>query len=86
MFELGKKYFVMTVTYFIVGELVDQDDKFLKFKTVSMVADTGRFTDFLRDGKKEGMEIELFANDVIIAKGAIVNATEWKHDLFTDPV
>ena len=82
IFKIGKKYFIRSVTFSYVGELIEQDEKFLVFRKGSWIADTGRFHNALRDGEFE--EIEPFVEDLIVAKGAIVDATIWKHALPTE--
>lgn len=81
IFEIGKKYFIRTVTMAQVGELIGQDNQFLVFKNASWIADTGRFHDSLKNGTFN--EVEPFVENVIVAKGAIVDATTWTHDLPT---
>ncbi|CAK0747926.1 hypothetical protein CCP3SC15_1500015 [Gammaproteobacteria bacterium] len=43
------------------------------------IADTGRFADCLANGSLS--EVEPFVGPVIICRGAIVDATEWTHEL-----
>lgn len=86
MLEVGKKYFIRTVTYFHVGEMVAQDEHFIKLTKAAWVADTRRFSEFLKNGKTQSMEVEVFPEDVLVAKGGIIDITEWKHDLFTESV
>ena len=79
IFQEGKKYFIRCVTHHCVGELIEQDKKFLVLKNASWIADTGRFHNCLKDGIFD--EIEPYVENVIVAKGAIVDATLWKHNL-----
>ena len=79
MFEVGKKYLVRTVTMTIVGECNGVGKKELMFKSASWIADTGRFHDCLKTGNFS--EVEPFVNDVIVGRGAIVDATEFRHKL-----
>lgn len=82
VWEIGKKYFVRTVTYHLVGELVHVDDRELLFKDASWVASSGRFHIALRDGVLA--EVEPFASPVIMGRGSIVDACEWLHALPTE--
>ena len=77
--QIGKKYFVRTVTYHCVGELVEISDNELVFTQASWVADSGRWNNALKTG--ELSEIEPFIMPVMVARGCIVDATEWTHDL-----
>jgi hypothetical protein len=74
-FVIGKKYLIRTVTMIQTGELVSQSDKFLVLKDAAWIADTGRFSEALRDQSKFN-EVEPFKNEVIVAIGAIIDATE----------
>ena len=78
-FEVGKKYFIRTVTMYYTGELKKIYDDYLILKDAAWIADTARFHDFLKDGKTN--EVEPFIKDVIIQTGTIVDVTEWQHDL-----
>jgi len=79
MFENGQKYFIRTATNYVVGKLVEQDDKFLKLEDASWVADTGRFGAAMATGKFN--EVEPFAKPVRVSLGAIVDATEYLGEL-----
>jgi len=81
--EIGKCYFVQTCTKDWVGRLVSIDGPYtLTLVEASWVADSGRFHQFVRDGKTENMEVE--------PVGAVccqwVNWIPWDHPLFTGAV
>ena len=78
-FEIGKSYLIRTVTMFHVGRLTAVTDTDLVLSDASWVADTGRFSDAIRTGNLN--EIEPFESRVIIGRGGIVDACEWKHSL-----
>ena len=80
-FEIGKNYFIRTVTMIQIGKLVDVTDKELVLKNAVWVADTGRFTQALLKGDLN--EVELFPNNekVIVGRGAIIDACIWKHEI-----
>jgi len=78
-FELGKKYFIRTATYHVVGQLNEIYQKELVLTSASWIADSGRFNAALVSGIFE--EIEPFVNDVIVSRGGIIDATEWTHEL-----
>lgn len=77
--EVGVRYFVRTVTMFVVGELAWVGRQELVFMDASWIPDTGRFADALRTGRFA--EVEPFPDSVIIGRGSIVDATVWTHDL-----
>jgi hypothetical protein len=78
-YEIGKCYFIRTVTMYTVGKLKAIYDGELVLEGASWVADMGRFNEALRSGKFQ--ESERFVEDAIVNRGAIVDITEWKHDL-----
>lgn len=79
-FKIGEKYFIRTATYFQLGRLKEISGKWLVLEDASWIADTGRFYDFLRDGKCN--EYEAFQEPVFIPFDSIIDVTIWKHELF----
>lgn len=80
-FEIGKCYFIRTVTLYQVGRVVSVSSKFVKLEDASWIADTGRFADALKTGKFS--EIEPIGNWAV-GLGAIVDFGEFSHKLPTD--
>jgi hypothetical protein len=72
--EIGKKYFIRTVTMHLTGELVSVSNQELVLKDAAWIADSGRFNEAIRDIKKCN-EVEPFENPVIVGRGSIVDAT-----------
>lgn len=79
LWEIGKNYLIRTVTMIQLGKLKKVTDKELLLSDACWVADTGLFTDALKDGKLN--EVEMFQRDVIVGRGGIIDATEWLVDL-----
>ena len=82
--KIGDNYFFRTVTYAWLGKfdgLVKiEDSVFIKLTNASWVADTGRFHEFVRDGKIEDYE----KTDVnYIAVHSLTDFFKWKHELPT---
>jgi hypothetical protein len=77
--EIGKSYFVRTVTMYQIGKLKAFSDTELVFEKASWIADCGRFHDALKNGKLE--EVEPFLDDVCINRSAMIDATIWNHPL-----
>lgn len=75
--ELGKSYFIRTVTMHLIGKLSFISSKELVLQDASWIADSGRFHDALKNGTLN--EVEPFINDVIINRESIVDATLWSH-------
>lgn len=79
LWEIGKNYLIRTVTMIQLGKLKRVTDKELLLSDACWVADTGRFSEALEKGTLK--EVEMFQRDVIVNRGAIVDATEWLTDL-----
>ena len=78
---IGKKYFIRTVTHYYTGKLTGIVGNWLVLEEAAWIADTGRFHDFLKDGKCN--EYEGFVAPVRIPVGSIIDVTDWKFPLFT---
>ena len=81
MFEVNKKYFIRTVTHYLTGRLLEVGDKELVLVDAAWIADTGRFATALSTGELN--EVEPFPDGakVLVGRAAIIDATEWVHDL-----
>jgi hypothetical protein len=78
-YQVGKNYFIRTVTHHITGKLIKVTAKELLLSDAAWIADDGRFYDALKDGKLN--EVEPFQDDVIVGRGSLIDATIWRHDL-----
>lgn len=78
-FEVGKSYLIRTVTFYYTGRLKKINSRELLLEEVSWIADTGRFSECLMEGKFN--EIEPFLKDVIIPRDSLIDATVWTHKL-----
>jgi hypothetical protein len=76
--EIGKKYFIRTVTMHLTGELVSVANNEIVLKDAAWIADSGRFNEALKDINKCS-EVEPFQNHVIVGRGSIVDATVIQH-------
>lgn len=82
-YHVGKNYFIRTVTMIQVGRLIRVTEKELVLEDAIWVADTGRFTQALENGTLN--EIETFpAGEVIVGRGAIVDACVWVNDVIRE--
>lgn len=75
--QLGKAYFIRTVTMHLIGKLQGITEKELLLSDAVWVADSGRFHNALKDGTLN--EVEPFVDEVILNRESIVDATKWKH-------
>ena len=78
-YQVGKNYFIRTVTHHYTGRLVKVTAKELVLEDAAWIADDGRFMNALKDGTLN--EIEPFQDDVVIGRGAVLDATVWRHAL-----
>jgi len=83
---VGAAVFIRTVTSHFTGQILRVYPGEIVLGSAAWIADTNegcRFADFLRDGPDAKTEIEPYpeGSEVIISRGAIVDATEWQHPL-----
>jgi len=78
MFKAGEKLFIRTVTFHHVGEVVAEDDGFLRLVNASWVPDSGRFHTAIDEG--ELLEVE-YVGAAFVNVSTIVDAFPWDHDL-----
>lgn len=77
-FKVGESYFIRTVTYHLVGRVVKITGKFIELEDASWIADSGRFSNAIKEGKLD--EIEPVGN-AIVNSDAITDAFPWVHKL-----
>ena len=75
---VGKKLFLRTVTYHILGKVIKQVGNLLLLENASWVADSGRLMDFIKNGEASEVEPvgEWFVNASTIVDGCV-----WQHEL-----
>lgn len=78
-FEIGKSYFFRTATYHVLGRLKEINGKFLTLEDASWIADSGRFMEFIDDGKAN--EVEPVKTLMYVNSDSICDSYLWKHDL-----
>ena len=77
---IGKKYFIRTVTYHLVGKIEKIVGDFFVLSGASWVADSGRFTQAIEDGTLN--EVEPVGEAMVNSK-SIVDMFPWTHALPT---
>lgn len=80
---VGEKVFFRTVTYHAIGEVKKIVGRFVQLKTASWIADTGRFSDFIKNGLQTGTEVEP-VGEQFLNMDTVVDFFIWKHKLPTD--
>lgn len=78
--QIGKHYFVRTVTHHFLGKLEEVTEHELWFSSVSWIADDGRFNELLKNGTANEVE-PAPEGDVPIGRGALIDAHLWSHAL-----
>jgi hypothetical protein len=81
-FKTGENYLIRTVTMILVGRLEEVHDTELVLSSASWIADTGRFYNAIKDGTLN--EVEPFQDDVVVGRGALIDATIWTNKLPTE--
>jgi len=78
MLEEGNKIFVRTVTYHHIGKVKKISDKFVELEDAWWVANSGIFSNALKNGNLESKEK---VGDVSINIDSIVDIFPWNHEL-----
>lgn len=76
---IGKNVFVRTVTHHYTGRLAGADAQFLELEEAAWIADDGRFADALKGGTLN--EVEPYPGSCLVGVGAVLDISEWLHDL-----
>jgi len=81
--EIGKNYFIRTVTMAHVGKLEAVYEDMFVLSSASWVADSGRLSDAMRSGLESlsNSEIEPFVNNLFIGRGALIDMTIYNFPL-----
>jgi len=74
--EIGKDYFIRTVTHYFTGRLIWVGEKEIVLEDVSWIADTGRFNQFVAGKTVNEVEPFIAGKAVIIGRGSIIDMTE----------
>lgn len=74
--NVGKKYFIRTVTHHHAGELVAVGKHEIVLKNASWIADDGRFTVALETCEFDEVEMFPAGRNVLIGRGSIIDAVE----------
>jgi hypothetical protein len=74
-YHVGKGYFIRTVTHHYTGKLVRVYPLELVLVDVAWIADDGRFSQAVKDGTFSEVEPYPPGQEVVIGRGAILDAT-----------
>lgn len=79
-YHVGKAYFIRTVTFYYTGRLVRVTAQELVLEDAAWIADTGLFSTALETG--DFSEVEPYqATEIIVGRGAVIDASEWQKPL-----
>lgn len=78
-FEIGKAYFIRTVTYHLTGRVERIVNGFLILSDAAWIADSGRFMQAINEGRLS--EVEPVDGLVRVNIASITDAFDWKHEL-----
>lgn len=80
--NLGKQYFLRTVTHAHVGTVVQVTEHEIVLMDASWIADTKRFSQFVHGNPQDGIEVEPFPRNkpVILNRGGLIDAVELDGD------
>ncbi len=74
-YKLGENYFIRTVTFHYTGKLKEVYPLELVLSDAAWIPDDGRFADALKTGVFNEVEPYPIEEDVIIGRGALIDAT-----------
>lgn len=77
--KIGQAYLIRTSTMHLTGRLVAVHEHELVLEQAAWIADTGRFHNALVTGAL--VEVEPMPGTVLVGRGAVIDAAEWRHAL-----
>lgn len=80
-YQVGQSYLFRLVTLYYTGRVKRVTPKEIILEDAAWIADTGRFSDALLHGTLNEVEP---MGEIIIGRGAIVDAAKWNHPLPKD--
>jgi len=72
--QVGKTYFIRTVTHHLVGDLVKVTDKELVLKDAAWIADDGRLGDTIKTLNFNEVEPFPVGAEIIVGRSALIDA------------
>ena len=79
VFAVGSKVFIRTITMYYTGRIRAITEGFVILEDAAWIADSGRFSDALKNGTLS--EVEPFPDPVAVQKAVIVDVTAWNFEL-----
>jgi len=79
--HVGEAYFIRTVTHHLTGTLVKVTPSELVLIDAAWIASDGRFADAIKDGELAEVEPYPDGEEVIVGRGSLIDAVQWRHPL-----
>ena len=73
--EIGKPYFIRTVTHHLTGRLIAVTNQELWLEDAAWIADDGRFSQAVESGEFQEVEPFPSGRSVAVGRGALIDAT-----------
>ena len=83
--KVGRAYFIRTCTYHSLGRVYEVLPGEVVLERASWIPDSGQWHKTLAEGVDNIVEMEPYPGYCYVARQAIVDYTEWCHDLPTEP-
>ena len=82
-YQIGGAYLIRTVTNYFTGRVLRVTRQEIVIGDAAWIADTRRFGTALAQGFSPDAEIEPYpdGSEVIVGRGALVDASPWRHAL-----
>jgi len=81
--RIGKAYFIRTCSHYSLGRVKHVGAGEIVLERASWIPNSGRWSTSLSEGPENLAEVEPYPGLCYIARQAIVDYTEWCHDLPT---
>jgi len=84
-FEVGKRYFIRSVTHHLLGEVVEVCDLCVVLEKCTWIADDGKFSAAMRGEWSDSAEHEIYPPEVRVSVyfGGLIDSCQWAKPLIT---
>lgn len=79
--KVGENYFIRTVTHHLLGKLIKVTAQELVIVDAAWIADDGRFHQAIATGAVNECEPYPDGIEVVVGRGSLIDACQWKHAL-----
>ena len=79
--SIGETYLIRTVTMHYAGRVIQITDSDIVLQDAAWIADTGRYSEALRNGQLSEVEPYPDGDPVIVSRAVIVDLARWNHPL-----